>query len=145
MLDLRANAFAFITLIPLCANAARPDHPLQFAGDEGIGPPFMADGRSRTVAADEADIVAERQQLFGDRPDQGLVIAAGQIGAADRAVEQDIADMGEAHLLVEEHDAAWRVSGTVQYVESQFADRDLVALIEPAIGGEIPHAGDAKS
>jgi len=35
------------------------------------------------VAADEADIVAERQQLVGDRLDQRGVIAAGNVAAAD--------------------------------------------------------------
>ena len=58
------------------------------------------------MAADEADIVAERQQFFLDRVDQRGVAAAGQVGAPDRAVEQDVADMGEAQFLVEEHDAA---------------------------------------
>ena len=44
------------------------------------------------MAADEADVVAERQQLGQNRVDQRRVTAAGQVGAADRACEQHVAD-----------------------------------------------------
>src|SRR4029077_14412426 len=98
--------------------------PLHLAGEERIGHPLLADAGARAVAADEADIVAERQQLFLDRVDQRGVAAAGQLGPSDRAVEQDVADMGEAQFLVEEHDAARRMAGAMQDVEGQFADRD---------------------
>src|SRR3954453_15328503 len=100
----------------------------------------MADARARAMAADKTDIVAERQQLFGDRPDQGGVAAAGQVGAADRAVEQYVADMGEAHFLIEEHHAPRRMAGAMENVEGEFADLDLLAFVEPAVGNEIAHA-----
>ena len=80
-----------------------------------------------------------------DRIDQRGVIAAGQIGAPDRAVEQDVADMGEAQFLVEEHHAARRMAGAMQDVEGQIADRDLIAFVEPAVGPEIAHAGHAEA
>src|SRR3569832_2804054 len=70
--------------------------------------------------------------------------AAGQVGAADRAAEQDVADMGEAHLLVEEHHAARLVTGAVKDVEAELADLDPVAFIEPAIRREIAYAGEAE-
>ena len=59
----------------------------------------MADARARAMAADKTDIVAERQQLFGDRLDQRGVAAAGQVGAADRAVEQYVADMRPRDMI----------------------------------------------
>ena len=71
--------------------------------------------------------------------------AAGHVGAADRAVEQHVADMGEAHVLVEEHHAARRMAGAMQDVEGQLADRDLVAFVEPAVRREIAHAGHAEA
>ena len=80
------------------------------------------------MAADEADIVAERQQLLDNRLDQRLMAAAGQIRASDRAVEQDVADMGEAHFLVEIDHAAGGMAGTMQDVEGEIADRDLLGL-----------------
>ena len=73
------------------------------------------------------------------------VAAAGQIGRPDRTVEQHVADMGEAQFLVEEHHATWRMAGAVQDVKGQFADRDLIALVEPAVGAEIAHAGHAET
>src|ERR1700756_3277629 len=105
----------------------------------------MADARARAVTADETDVVAERQQFFGDRADQRGMAAARQIGAADRAVEQHVADMGETHLLVEEDYAARRMTRAMENVEAQFADPDLLAFPEPAIGHEIADAGDAKT
>ena len=37
------------------------------------------------------------------------------------------------------------MAGAVQDVEAQFADLDLIALIEPAVGAEIAHAGHAEA
>src|SRR5882724_8242188 len=53
--------------------------------------------------------------------------------------------MGEAQFLVVEHYAARRMPGAVQDVEGQIADRDLVALVEPAVGSEIAHACYAEA
>src|SRR5262245_59984574 len=97
------------------------------------------------MAADEADTVAERQELLDDRLDQRLMAAAGKVGAADRAVEQHIPDMGEAELLVEIDHAARRVAGAVQDVEGEISDRNLFAFIEIAIGSEVAHAGHAEA
>src|SRR3954453_19188954 len=115
------------------------------AGDEWIGHPLLADARARAVAADEADIVAERQQLGLDRVDQGRMTAAGQIGAPDRAGEQDVADRGEAQLLVEEHPAAGRVAGAMIDLELEIADRHGIALVEPAVRLEIAHPAHAEA
>src|SRR4051812_19481797 len=127
--------------------ASRPRHAAASHRpvDERIADPFMPDARAGTMAADETDVVAERRQFFGDRPDQRGVAAAGQVGAADRAVEQYVADMGEAHFLVEEHHAARRMAGAMENVEGQFAYLDLLAFVEPAVGNEIAHARHAKT
>jgi len=37
------------------------------------------------------------------------------------------------------------MTGAMQQVEGQFADSDLIALIEPAIRREIAHAGHAET
>ena len=44
------------------------------------------------MARHEGDIVAERKQLGADRVDQVGVIALRKIRAADRALEQHVAD-----------------------------------------------------
>ena len=46
--------------------------------------------------------------------------------------------------VAEEHDAARRMAGAMQDVEGEFADRDLLAFVEPAVGPEIAHAGHAE-
>src|ERR1041385_2800377 len=114
---------------------ARPGRPFPTQGpalhrvvEEWVGDPLMPDGRAGAMAADKTDVIAERQQLFGDGTDQGRMAAAGQIGAADRAVEQHVADMGEAHLLVEKHHAARRMTWAVENVKRQLTDADLFAF-----------------
>ena len=61
------------------------------------------------------------------------MVPAGQVGAADRALEHHIADQGEAGVAAHEHDAAGRVSGGVPDIEGEAADGDGIALGEPAI------------
>src|SRR6516165_8458774 len=114
-------------------------HALKLDGDERIGHPLLADARPRAMAANETDVVAKRQQLFLDRPDQGRVAAARQVGAPDRTVEQDVADMGEAQLLAEIDHAARRMTGAMQDVEGKLPDPDLIALVEEAVGLEVAH------
>ena len=63
------------------------------------------------MAADEADIVAERQDLVTDGIEQLLVIATRQVGASDRAVEENVADMDEILCPVEVDDMAGCVAG----------------------------------
>src|SRR5271165_5512622 len=72
--------------------------PLAVAGSlqERIAHPLAADGARLAVAADEGDVVAQRQELVLDRADQGRVVAARQVAAADRARKQHVADDGEA-------------------------------------------------
>ena len=57
-------------------------------GDEGVGPPLLAEGAHRAVAGDEMGVVAQWPQPGRDRVDQILVIAHREVGAADRALEQ---------------------------------------------------------
>ncbi len=86
------------------------------------------------MAAYEADVVAQRQQLFLDRSDKGFVVAPRQIGAADRAVEQDVADMGEFCRAIVEHDMPRRMTRTVQHLEIVSGERNSLALLQIAVG-----------
>ena len=58
--------------------------------DEGISLAFAAEARRGSVPGYEADIIAERPQLVADRIDQILMIAAREIGAANRALKQNV-------------------------------------------------------
>ena len=96
----------------------------------------MAEARHRAVARYEAHIVAERKELLADRRDQRTMVAARKIAAPDRALEQHIADKGEAGGRIVEHDVPGRVAGTVQHVETDRTDLDAVAVLEPAVRRE---------
>src|SRR4051794_3260706 len=94
---------------------------------------LLADAAHRTVAAEEGDFVRKRHELHLDRRDEGGVIAADDVGATDGTAEQHVADDGEGLAARDEDDAAGRVPRAVQDVEGKLADRDRVALVEPAV------------
>src|SRR3546814_15349647 len=68
-----------------------------------------------------------------DRREELLVIAAREVGAADRALEQYVADDRELRWLVVKDDMPRRVPRTVDDVEGQRADRHRVAVVQPAV------------
>ena len=79
------------------ALSALPPAPVQHVvRDEGIVLAFLAESGHRPVARNERDVVPERPELLRDRRDQRRMVAAGEIGAADRALEQHVADDREA-------------------------------------------------
>ncbi len=61
------------------------------------------------MAGHEGDVVAQREQLLADTGDQLGVVAPGEIGAADGALEQHVAHPGDFLRFVDEYDMAGRV------------------------------------
>src|SRR5215207_10836985 len=113
------------------AGASR--RPESSSAQEGVCLALLAEGAHKSVAAEEGDLIAERQQLLFDRADERGVIAVREVGASDRAAEEDIADDREGLAAVDEDDAAGRVPGAMQHVKHKVADRERVTLLEPAI------------
>ena len=66
------------------------------------------------------------------------MIAALEVGAADRALEQNVADQRQLRRRMMEDDMARRVAGAVADGEFQLADGHRVAVGQPAIRGEWP-------
>jgi hypothetical protein len=64
------------------------------------------------------------------------MIAAREVGAADAAAKQHVADLGQRGGSMEEHQMPRRVTGTVQHLQALLADADLIAGREPAVGLE---------
>src|SRR5690606_21803338 len=79
--------------------------------DEGIALTLAAEGAGGAVTRHERHLVAQWPELAGDRVEQVLVVAHREVGAADRAGEQHVADESEASRTVEEHHVAGRVAG----------------------------------
>ncbi len=96
------------------------------------------------MAADEPDFIAQREDLVADRFQKLLVIAAGQIGSADRAVEQHVAEMGKALLPVDIDDMAGRMARAMENLEFMLAEGDLVALLQEAVRRDVAHAADVE-
>src|SRR5215203_4098746 len=73
------------------------------------------------------------------------MIAAGNVAASNRSVEQHVAHMGKAHLLAEKHHAAGRMTRAMQNLKRQLPDRDPIPFFEPAVRCEIAHTGHAEA
>ena len=54
------------------------------------------------MARDEGDVIPQGKQLLADAVDELLVIPAGKVGAPDAALEEHVADPGNALALVQE-------------------------------------------
>src|SRR3546814_14266317 len=78
-------------------------------------------------------VVAQGPEFLSDRREELLVIAAREVGAADRALEQYVADDRELRWLVVKDDMPRRVPRTVDDAEGQRADRHRVAVVHPAL------------
>ena len=86
------------------------------------------------MAAEELDVVAEREQLAADRGNQRRVVAIGEVGAPDRALEQHVAHQRDAERGRDEDDMPRRVARAMQHGEFLAGDRDGLAFLEPAVG-----------
>ena len=96
------------------------------------------------MAGNEGNIVAQREQAFLDRSEQGIVIASREIRPANRALEQDITDLGQPARCVKEDDMAGGVPGAMQYVKHDLAKRHLIAILQPARRRKTAHIRKAK-
>src|SRR5690606_13289292 len=106
---------------------------------ERIGAALLSEAPARSVAADETNVVAERQQLLLDRADERRVVAARQVGAPDGAVEQDDADMRQPRRRIVVDDVPRRMAGAMQHQEFVAAEGDELAVREEAVGRAVAH------
>src|SRR3989344_8026519 len=95
--------------------------------DIGIRPPLGGETAVRAVPGQEGRVAAERPQFLCDRIEQLLVIAAREIGATDRTLEQHVADDRELRGAVVKHDMPGRVPRAMDDVDRQIADANGVA------------------
>jgi len=61
------------------------------------------------------------------------MVAARKIGTTDRALKQHIADNRKAARAVVENDMSRCVAWTMDHVQRQIADRNGIAILEPAV------------
>src|SRR5262245_49972768 len=92
------------------------------AHEERVRAPLLADRRRRSVTRNERDVVAQRQDLRLDRADQRVVIAAREVRATDRALEEHVPHDRELRLALEEDDVTGRVARAVAHFEHDVAE-----------------------
>src|SRR3984893_7486607 len=110
-----------------------------------IGRSFPADRAGRPMSADDCDVVPQGQELVPDRGQQLPVIASGEIGAADRPREQDIANDCQTLLRIEQGDASRRMPRTMQHLECQLPDLDLISVFQPSVKRHVRGVPDTES
>src|SRR3990172_7804310 len=119
-------------------------HPGERAiGHERIRLALLAEGGGRAVARNEGHVAAQRPELRGDGTDQRVVVAARNIGAADGALEQHVADDREPVVFAVEDHVTGGVARAMAHLQGHVAECDRIAALEPAIRDErleAPHA-----
>src|SRR5688572_6549610 len=66
------------------------------------------------------------------------MVAAREVGSADRVLEEDVADDRQFRFRMVEDDMAGRVAWAMADVEGEVADGHLIAVDEVAVGFERP-------
>jgi len=96
------------------------------------------------MAGDEVDLVTEWEELFLDRANEGLVIAARKISPSNRSLEEHVANLGQVAGCMVENDMPRRVSRTVQDVQLNVAETHRITALKPARGLEAAYVGKSK-
>jgi hypothetical protein len=88
------------------------------------------------VTRQDACRIGQRQDLDANRPQERVEIAPGQIGAADRPLEEHVT--GDRDAVPQERDVARRVAGHVSHGELPRADGEDVAMGQFGVGWSQP-------
>ena len=89
------------------------------------------------MAAEEADIVAEWQQLAMDGGEQRGMVAIFEIRPPDGPAEQHIPDQRDAQRLGDEDDMTRGMARAVQHGEILAGDLHPVTFHQPAVRGDV--------
>ncbi len=96
------------------------------------------------MSADDRDVISQGQKLVSDRFEQLPLIASGEIGAADRAGEQYVADDRQTLRRTEKDDASRRMPRTMQDLERQLPNLDLISIFQPSVRHHVRGVRDAE-
>ena len=86
------------------------------------------------MAAEELNVIAQREQFCPNGVQQGRCIAIGKISPPDGTLEQHIPHKGDAHRGIDEHDMSRRMARAMQHIKGDAGDIHLIAFFKPAVG-----------
>ena len=101
-------------------------------GHIGVALPLLPERAGRSVAGHECHAIAQWPKFLGYRIEQVLMVAHGEIGAPDAALEQDVPNEGEIGRPVEKHHVAGRVAGAMENFHRHLTKTDGIAIVQPA-------------
>src|SRR5579884_1059084 len=87
--------------------------------DERVGRALAADGRGRTVAGQDLDVVGEGEDLRCHRVHQLVVASARQVGPSDRPGEQVVAGEQDGRLALDLQEEAGGALGVARGVDGR--------------------------
>jgi len=90
------------------------------------------------VARNKHGLITHWPKPLCDAVDQVLVVALGEICAADAACKQDIAHKGASYVRRIKHHVAGRVPGAVAHLEGVGPQCHRVFVVKPARGFKRP-------
>lgn len=92
--------------------------------------PLAPDGRDAHVPRIELGGIGQGEDFVADGLDELGVVAAGQVGAADAALEDDVAAEEPPFLAVVKRDVPGAVARGEEYLKLAFAEGDDIALLD---------------
>lgn len=95
---------------------------------EGIGGPFVADGRNRSVSGQYPDVAVQGKQFRMKAGNQPVVVSAGMVGPADASGKERIAREENAFAFGEETYAALRMPGGGDHLQGGPAEGEGLAI-----------------
>ena len=113
----------------------RPAHAVRSARSSlrnGLPRELVAEGRDRPVARIDDRLGGKRVDEAADRREQRLPVGAREIGAPDRAGEEDVA--GEEAAVRVVRDMGRRMAGNREHLERDARDVDRLAAREEHVG-----------
>lgn len=102
--------------------------------DEGVVNGFVSDGRFGAVPGVDLHLVAQRDDAVEDRPHDPRVVAARQVGAADRLAEERVAREEALRAGLVERHVAGRVAGRGDDLQHGVAEAHFGRRVEVDVG-----------
>lgn len=104
--------------------------PVALSAHKRVMKLLLPDGGFRAMAGQEAGVVGQGVDLGTDAVFKGFPIAPGQVGAADRTLEDQVSAEADPLFLAVEHHVAGRVPGGVAHLEGRRAQPEDLAVDE---------------
>lgn len=103
---------------------------LEVLQDEWIVTALICDGGRGAMAGVDHCFIRQREEFPGNARHERVVVAAGQVGTTDTAVEEYVAREQDPLLPFVQSDMSGRMAGYMENLEPQFPALDDISVVE---------------